>query len=332
MSSTRLDAFAGAVHTQRTLFSAAVDDLRPARCRGLPPRPERRGVPRTALGGERRTRRRCRHPRGPGRAGRPLDPGERRGPARAARGPAGRDHRGRPRRRPVVPGDPRRIGYRRGHGSRRCAALAAHLGQDRPPARRRAGGPAQLRTAGRGPRPARVHAAAARGQGGGHRCRGAARRARHRSGRGRPGRRGPGRRAPRRPRSRRRPGGRTQRHLRCLREPRAPQPAAAAPSARAAGHHGTPYRGPGRTGGPLPARPPHHPHAPARREPDHPLRRRPRTRLAPPGAAAGRGARGGRRGRGLPAGRGALRRRDAAASAARSPTSPTCWPNWSRTR
>ncbi len=29
MSSTRLDAFAGAVHTQRTLFAAAVDDLRP---------------------------------------------------------------------------------------------------------------------------------------------------------------------------------------------------------------------------------------------------------------------------------------------------------------
>ena len=71
---------------------------------------------------------------------------------------------------------------------------------------------------------------------------------------------------------RRRPGEAAPGHERRVPQPGPAQPVAAAPPAHAARRHGTPGQRPAGTRGPVPHRPPDHPHAPARGKPDHPVR------------------------------------------------------------
>ena len=97
-------------------------------------------------------------------------------------------------------------------------------------------------------------------------------------------------------------------------QPRPEEPVAAAP---AAAHHRHPWssrRRARRAGRAVPARPPHHPDAPARGEPHHLVRRGPRPRVARPGAVIDVIARPRSRGRGLHPGR------------ASSPTPRSRWP------
>ena len=90
-------------------------------------------------------------------------------------------------------------------------------------------------------------------------------------------------------------------------------------------------RGPGPAQGPLPRRPPRHPHPPARREP----RRARRRRLPPPVEQPGLHDRGAavrdRRGRAVLAGQAGAADRRHPARARRRRRASTCWPNSSRT-
>lgn len=120
-----------------------------------------------------------------------------------------------------------------------------------------------------------------------------------RRGRDRTGRGGPRHRPPRRPARRRGTRGTGQRHLRGLRQSRAPQPGPRAPPTEPPRQHGAQIRRSERTQRPVPARPPHHPYAAPCGEPDHPLRSGTRPGLAPAGLPDERGPRRRLRGRGL---------------------------------
>ncbi|MCP9970540.1 nitrate- and nitrite sensing domain-containing protein [Actinomadura madurae] len=84
--------------------------------------------------------------------------------------------------------------------------------------------------------------------------------------RDRPGRRGVQRRPPHRHPGRGRGGDAAPQRQRRVRQPRPPQPDAAAPPAEAARLDGAAHRDPRRPGGPVPGRPPRHPHAPGTRK------------------------------------------------------------------
>ena len=180
---------------------------------------------------------------------------------------------------------------------------------------------------GRGPAAGRDRPAAARREGGRGR-RGAA--AADRRGRDRPGRaglrHGPADRHPvRGGRSHAAPG--SQRRVP---QPGRTQPVAAAPPADPPRRDGTTRHRTGRTRRPVPARPPHHSHAPSRRGPGHLGRRAARPRLGQPGPDGRRNARRHRRGRGLRPGPvlpGARRHLPDSPW----PTSSTCSPSSSRT-